>query len=539
METSWLIARLDNPALLQKGDEQRLRELIASYPYFSAPYLLLARSLHEQKHPAFEQLLPLISLQAFDRKRLFRLIHEESMDHRPWTMAEEETRGRGDEEMGRLGDEENDMVRHLSEEPVLSLPKESMTDEPESSDEEMRGLGDDEEGRRGDEETGRLGDEENDMVRHAERSRSKTDEPETPEEENIGIENVGAEHFLPDPDVETKLQSPGANPRFAVNFSEIEKTSEEPVQTVHDELQEIPFLLSMDHSPWTIVEEEREAVPAAGAESEVEVEVEAEADVEVDVEEMRGLGDEEEGRRGDLETGRQGDEENDRVRHLSEEPVLSLPKESATDMTETTDKEVSLHGSAPLTMAEDQNPESNPQSPTPNAFEKVDFLHWLQKLQPVKKDEEMRGFGDEEEGRRGDLETGRQGDEENDRVRQLSEEPVLSLPKESATVRETKDLQPAAYSLQPDPDPNALIDKFIETNPSVSRVKERFYDPAVQAKESERLDDNLMTETLARIFVKQEKYERAIDAYRKLQLKYPEKSDYFAALILEINSKIN
>src|SRR5687768_13585190 len=77
METSWLIERLDNPALLQKGDEQRLRELIATYPYFSAPYLLLARSLREQNHPAFEQLLPLISLQAFDRKRLFRLIHDE------------------------------------------------------------------------------------------------------------------------------------------------------------------------------------------------------------------------------------------------------------------------------------------------------------------------------------------------------------------------------------------------------------------------------------------------------------------------------
>ena len=71
----------------------------------------------------------------------------------------------------------------------------------------------------------------------------------------------------------------------------------------------------------------------------------------------------------------------------------------------------------------------------------------------------------------------------------------------------------------------------------MQRVQEKMYDPAVQAKESERLDDTLMTETMARILVKQEKFERAIDAYKKLQLKYPQKSDYFAALIEEINRK--
>ena len=37
-----------------------------------------------------------------------------------------------------------------------------------------------------------------------------------------------------------------------------------------------------------------------------------------------------------------------------------------------------------------------------------------------------------------------------------------------------------------------------------------------------------MTETLAKIFVKQQKYNKAIQAYKILSLKYPEKSTLFA-----------
>ena len=85
----------------------------------------------------------------------------------------------------------------------------------------------------------------------------------------------------------------------------------------------------------------------------------------------------------------------------------------------------------------------------------------------------------------------------------------------------------------------SLIDKFIATNPSVSRVKETFFNPEAKARESERLDDSLITETLAGIYAKQGKFERAIEAYQKLQLKFPDKSNYFAALIEEIKLKAN
>ena len=62
--------------------------------------------------------------------------------------------------------------------------------------------------------------------------------------------------------------------------------------------------------------------------------------------------------------------------------------------------------------------------------------------------------------------------------------------------------------------------------------------------DEELLDESYFTETLAKIYIKQRKYSRALEIIRSLYLKYPEKNVYFAdqirfleKLIINNNSK--
>jgi len=57
-------------------------------------------------------------------------------------------------------------------------------------------------------------------------------------------------------------------------------------------------------------------------------------------------------------------------------------------------------------------------------------------------------------------------------------------------------------------------------------------------KKSIEDNDDLTTETLAKIYIDQGHYERAIQAYKILCLKYPKKSGFFANQIKIIKSKI-
>ncbi|MEM9687787.1 MAG: hypothetical protein AAF934_12850, partial [Bacteroidota bacterium] len=67
------------------------------------------------------------------------------------------------------------------------------------------------------------------------------------------------------------------------------------------------------------------------------------------------------------------------------------------------------------------------------------------------------------------------------------------------------------------------IDKFIAESPKIIPQKETRPSPKLTpAKEVEKAD--LMTETLAKIYLEQKKFKKAIRAYKILSLKYPEKS---------------
>jgi len=79
-----------------------------------------------------------------------------------------------------------------------------------------------------------------------------------------------------------------------------------------------------------------------------------------------------------------------------------------------------------------------------------------------------------------------------------------------------------------------LIDKFITENPSITRPKAEFYNPISVAQNSIIDQENIVSETLAKIYEKQGYFDKAISIYQKLGLKYPKKSRYFAAQIERI-----
>ena len=82
----------------------------------------------------------------------------------------------------------------------------------------------------------------------------------------------------------------------------------------------------------------------------------------------------------------------------------------------------------------------------------------------------------------------------------------------------------------------AIIDKFIENNPKISPIKE---DVDFIVKEKSNDISHLMTETLAQLYVEQKLYTKAIQAYKILQEKHPEKTEEFEEKIEEIKKSRN
>lgn len=87
-------------------------------------------------------------------------------------------------------------------------------------------------------------------------------------------------------------------------------------------------------------------------------------------------------------------------------------------------------------------------------------------------------------------------------------------------------------------DTESLLDTFIKNNPSISPLDKN----DIQPKKHYKIEPDIQgfsTETLARIFIKQKNYRKAIEVYEQLSLKIPEKKAYFATQILLLQDLLN
>ncbi|WP_026473861.1 hypothetical protein [Alkaliflexus imshenetskii] len=89
----------------------------------------------------------------------------------------------------------------------------------------------------------------------------------------------------------------------------------------------------------------------------------------------------------------------------------------------------------------------------------------------------------------------------------------------------------------------ALIDNFLERGIN-TRIKVSHDETAISKQEdisakSLQESEDLMTETLANIYIRQKHFLKAIDIFERLRLKYPEKNTYFARRIKELEEQIN
>jgi len=109
-----------------------------------------------------------------------------------------------------------------------------------------------------------------------------------------------------------------------------------------------------------------------------------------------------------------------------------------------------------------------------------------------------------------------------EQAQQAEQPPVAETDKnEHSSGNKTEEAEQHDKSQQSSESKEKLINKFIKEEPSVNPNNPLFYDPSEAARRSVMETDDLISETLAKI-------------YEKLSLKFPEKSSYFAGQIKKI-----
>lgn len=86
---------------------------------------------------------------------------------------------------------------------------------------------------------------------------------------------------------------------------------------------------------------------------------------------------------------------------------------------------------------------------------------------------------------------------------------------------------------------NPIIERFIREEPQIKPPSPEKINLENKARQSAEDQSGFVSETLAMIYAEQGFYHKALETYKKLSLKFPKKSPYFAERIKELSNKIN